>query len=405
MFTQLQHKLIWLLIGTFSSISLSAQQSGQYIYGQITSKSGQTYEGFMRWGDEEMTWHDIFNSTKTGDQMKKSKGRLNENQDGFDWSISSLWKDKYKGSNHVFACRFGDIAFLYNRGKSKVDVELKNGAIVHVKGGSNDIDATIQMQDYELGIINIEWKNVRKVSFFQSPPNRNPKYSGLLYGTAETARGQEYRGFIEWDQDERMGDDILHGKSSDGSQEIPFNNVVSIERSRNGSEVTFKSGRTMFLRGSNDVSNGNRGISVYRSEIGRVDISWDDFQLLELSSPPAATFYNEYPDAKALEGFVSLYNGDVHEGQIIFDLDEIWDIEFLDANDDDIHYEIPFKNISRIVPKNRSYSIVYLRNGDELLLGEANDVSQNNNGLIIISSNGKEPVAIEWEDIDEIVFR
>lgn len=388
-----------------SPLLLKGQDCGQFIYGQITSKSGQTYEGFMRWDNEEMTWHDIFNSTKTSAQMKKSKGRMNKEKDGFDWSISSLWKNKYVGSNHTFACRFGDIALLYNRGGSKVDIEVKNGGIINVEGGSNDIGATISMQDYELGTINIAWKNIEKVAFFQCPPGRKPNYGSLLYGQAKTDRGKIFEGFIEWDQDERMAHDILHGTSNEGDQEISFGNVVRIERSRNGSEVTFKSGRTMFLRGSNDVSNGNRGISVYRRNFGRVDIPWDYFEVLELKNPPTAEVYDDYASPKELAGFVTLYNGDVHEGQIIFDLDEIWDLEFLDAYDDDIHYEIPFRNISRIIPKNRSYSLVYLKNGDELLLGEGQDVSQKNNGLIIIPSNQQTPIAVSWDEIEEIVFK
>ncbi len=397
---------ISILILYFGWISAgSAQDSGQFIYGKIIAKSGQVYEGFMRWGGEEIAWHDIFNSTKAKGQYKADKKQSNSLWGDFDWSIGSLWKDKYQGSEHTFACRFGDIAFLYNRGKSKVDVELKNGSVIKVDGGSNDIGATIRMRDYELGNIKIEWKNIRTVSFLQSPDRHKSGYENLLYGSAKTRKGQEFIGFIVWDQDERMGGDILDGENREGDQEIPFANIVSIEKIEKGSDITFKSGRRIHLKGSNDVSNGNRGIAIYQKNVGHIEIPWSSFESMSFTNAPVAEVYDDYPLPKALEGFVTLYNGEVYEGQIIFDLDEIWDLEFLDGEDDYLHYEVPFRNISRIVPKNRSYSQIYLRNGDELLLGDSRDVSHSNGGLMIVTGKKDKPVSIDWDDISEIVFK
>ena len=33
-----------------------------FIYGEITVKNGDTYQGPIRWGKEEAFWHDMFNS-------------------------------------------------------------------------------------------------------------------------------------------------------------------------------------------------------------------------------------------------------------------------------------------------------------------------------------------------------
>ena len=35
-----------------------------YIYGRIQTRTGESYEGPLRWGDEEAFWDDIFNATK-----------------------------------------------------------------------------------------------------------------------------------------------------------------------------------------------------------------------------------------------------------------------------------------------------------------------------------------------------
>jgi len=51
------------------SLLLGCNAYGQYnnsgyIYGTIITESDEEYTGFIRWGNEEMYWHDIFNSVK-----------------------------------------------------------------------------------------------------------------------------------------------------------------------------------------------------------------------------------------------------------------------------------------------------------------------------------------------------
>lgn len=383
---------------------LSGQHNAQFIYGQITTKSDETYEGFMRWGKEELTWHDTFNSTKADDQYKKGRNKGSGLWGDFDWSISSLWKDKYQGSSHTFACQFGDISILHIRSRGKVDVELKNGSIIKVDGGSNDVGATIRMKDYELGLIKFDWDRIERITFMNPPLDRDPRYGTLIYGEVETTRSGNFKGYIKWDDDERMGDDILDGDSRNGDQQVPFENIKSIEKKRNGSLVTFKSGRSLVLDGSNDVDDGNRGIVVFQENVGTVNIPWEEFEQLNMEAPPVGPGYREFDHPFALKGRVRLYDGDILDGQIIFDLDEMWSIEVLHGEDDDIEYQIPFRNIKRVVPKNRSYSMIYLKNGDELLLGETQDVSDSNDGVAVFQNNDDKPIRIKWDDIDEIIF-
>ena len=39
-----------------------SQRSGEFIFAKVTTKSNEQYEGFVRWGKEELAWHDVFNS-------------------------------------------------------------------------------------------------------------------------------------------------------------------------------------------------------------------------------------------------------------------------------------------------------------------------------------------------------
>jgi len=152
------------------------------------------------------------------------------------------------------------------------------------------------------------------------------------------------------------------------------------------------------------VCKGNRGIVVYTQGVGTINIPWNYFERIDFTPPPQGPTYNDYVLPSALRGSVTDYTGEQYEGQLMYDRDEIWDIEVLDGNDDDIQYEIPFRYIARVVPKNRSYSLVYLRNGQDLLLGDAQDVSNNNDGVTIVNNNRNKPITIDWDDIDEVIF-
>ena len=76
----------------------------------------------------------------------------------------------------------------------------------------------------------------------------------------------------------------------------------------------------------------------------------------------------------------------------------------MDGKDDELEYRIPFRNIKKIIPKNYNYSIILLKNGDELLLGYERDVSEDNDGLLVYVRQNEEPVYVKWKTIDEIIL-
>ena len=47
--------------------------------------------------------------------------------------------------------------------------------------------------------------------------------------------------------------------------------------------------------------------------------------------------------------------------------------------------------------------MVTFRNGRSMLLGDSQDVSDKNDGLLVFTDNG-DPSYIPWDDIDEISF-
>ena len=244
-------------------------------------------------------------------------------------------------------------------------------------------------------------------NFMDTPSRLGVKYGDPLFGTVKTERHGSFKGFVQWDHDERIDSDKLDGNTKDGKTSIAFKSIKSIERRDNLScEVELNSGRTIFMSGSNDVNAGNRGVIMTLEGVGKINIPWQEFDKVTFDSghKGSGDDYGSFKVPKGLRGTVKVINGSAISGIIIYDLDEAFELEILEGMDDEIEYKIPFRNIKRIAPKNYSYSTVDLRNGDRLLLGESRDVSSSNDGLLVFEKDGEKPTYISWKKVDEIIF-
>ncbi len=406
---KLLSKSVILAIFALTTFTLHGQDDG-FIYGTLTTIDGDTYTGQIRWGKEEAYWTDIFNGTKEDndnyrhlsrderDDLRRDRGRRN----GWRWSgIRVNWNSDYE-TTHEFQARFGDISKIEMRRRSEVELTLRNGEQFYIEDGSNDFGADITIMDDEMGKMKFRWSRVEMVEFKDAPKNLSSKLGEPLYGTVEYYGG-ELTGVIQWDHDERLSTDKLDGDTRDGDMAIEFGKLRSIERDRSGSNVVTKSGRELYLRGSNDVNSENRGIIV-TTDFGRVDIPWREFKKVTFADKPSSIRnYSSFSGLKKLSGTVKTSDGETLSGDIIFDLDEEYNFEMLQGKDDDVEYIIPMESIKTIIPKNYDNSRVILKNGTELMLGEARDVSEDNDGVLVFTSNG-DPTYVRWEDVKEITF-
>ena len=389
-----------------------AQDDG-FIYGKILTIDGESYTGQIRWGKEEAYWSDQFNGTKEDNDAirylsRDDRDRLRDRdrdrngwrRNGFSWS----WGNRNYDVSHEFRCQFGDIDKLEINRRSEVELTLRNGDRIYVEDGSNDFGNEVIIMDEELGKMSFRWSRIDEIDFMETPRNLNSKLGEPLYGTVSTYGG-EFTGYIQWDHDERISTDILDGESRDGNLDIEFGNIKSIERDRSGSTVITKSGRELYLRGTNDVNSGNRGIIV-NTDFGRVDIPWREFKKAEFTETNSAgANYASFSSPKKLSGSVLTTKGETISGTIIYDLDEEYDFEMLQGTDDDIEYFIPMKYISKIVPKNYDNSTITLKSGKEFTLGESRDVNENNDGVVVLIGSGNDSKYIFWDDIKEITFK
>jgi hypothetical protein len=208
-----------------------------------------------------------------------------------------------------------------------------------------------------------------------------------------------------WDNDERLTTDKLDGDSDDGDVSLEFKDITSIEKRGRGSVVITRTGRELYLTGSNDVNDENRGIMVVSPEVGVIKFSWDAFRKITFATPKnTGPTFNDFASPNLVTGTVSRLDGNDVSGQIVYDIDETIDFEIIEGVENDIEYLVPLKNIKSITPKNYDNTQVVLRSGQTFLLGDGRDVTVKNAGVLVFQKGKKDPVYIAWRRINEITF-
>jgi hypothetical protein len=401
------YRIVWIIAGiavAFMAFAIEthAQSHEGFIYGKVYT-SRNTYTGPIRWGKEEVLWTDLFNAAKTDKTFDKLVPEKKTDSWAYiDWDLSKIWENS---TTHQFTCQFGNMKEMRMINDEEVIIKLKNGGEVRVEDNGNDIGEKVQVMDPDLGVINLDWDNIDRIEFMDTPAKLSQTFGMPMYGTVEGARKEKYTGFVVWDNDERLTTDKLDGDSDDGDVAIAFNEIVTIEKRGRGSFVTTKSGRELYLTGSNDVNEENRGVMVVTPDVGVIKFSWDAFRKLTLATPKTTgPTYNDFAAPKLMTGTVSRLDGGDVKGQIVYDIDETIDFEIIEGVENDIEYMIPLKNVRSITPKNYDYSQVELVSGQSLLLGEGRDVSGENAGILVFEKGKKDPVYISWRRINQITF-
>ena len=387
---------------TLSSVAGAAGNEG-FLYGTVETDNGNTYRGFLRWGTEEAFWDDHFNSTKDdleyADHMDSDERHRREIKI---FGVTIGWHAN-SGRGRSLTLRYGDIREMEPSGGDRARVTLKNGTVLNLDGGSNDLGATITVLDESLGEVKLKWRDIDRIAFSAAPAGAEPAAT-RLYGTLTTF-DQTYTGFIQWDLQECLSTDELDGDTDDGEVSIEMGKIAAIEkRSRRGAYVELWDGRRLLLSGTNDVNSSNDGIFIEDERFGRVEVGWSDFERVDFErTASSGRGYDDYAPARTLRGTVIDTSGARHVGKIVFDLDESETWEFLDGDLDDVDYHIPFEMVAVIEPVSSESSRIVLRNGIELELEDSQDVSDRNDGVVIVPLEGRETY-IAWRKVERIEF-
>lgn len=382
----------------------TAQTASGFLYGTITTRDGAEHEGRLRWGEEEAFWGDLFHGSKTElpwqDEIPEDRRHQPATLNLFGFEIDL---DDDGRSHRQLAARYGDIREIEVIGRSRAVLVMKSGRRVEIDGGSNDVGGQIHVWDGKREPTKLGWRDIERIRFGAAPPDLAVDVA-RLYGVVRTDEG-DFRGWIQWDQDECLSTDELDGETRDGEMSIPMGDIRTIER-RGGraSRVTLRNGREHTLDGTNDVNSSNRGIYVEDERFGRVLVSWDTFERADFADPPGSgPAYGEFEGGRQLRGTVTTRGGRKHTGRLVYDMDEEETWETLDGERRGIDYTIPLGMVASVTPRDGGASRVELRNGEVLELEGTADTGDNHAGVLVLAQ-GKRPVYVAWEDVRKIDF-
>ena len=393
-------------LGVAAALPLPAAAGDEgFLYGRLTTRDGSTYEGRLRWDDEEAFWGDFFNSSKEENPWLDEAPRFARRHEGHSVELFGIKIGSFGEGFHdsrQFVARFGDIAKIETRGGDSVTVTLKDGTAFELEGGSNDVESKVVVWD-DGEERSVDWRRIRKIEFLPTP-SRLPSAEPRLYGKVTTRDGS-FTGFVQWDQEECVASDELDGETRDDDDvSLKMGTIRSIEkRGSDSSTVTLVDGRRLVLDDTNDVDDDNRGIYVEDPRYGRVLIEWRAFARVDFKDGGSGPGYDAFRGGARLTGMVTTVDGRKIVGRLVYDLDESETTEMLDGNRRDIQYSIPFALVASIEPRSDSARVV-LRSGEELLLDDTTDVSDDNAGMLIFEPKRPSPTYVRWDEVERVDF-
>jgi len=253
-------ELIWDDLETIEFLPAKGNMSssfGERLFGTLTTRRGDEFTGYICWDIDELFTKDVLDGESKGRSRKVKFGK-----------ISSI--ERYSSNGATVVLRNGDELLL--RGTNDVD----------------DSNSGIIVTDSKLGQVVVQWDEFDIVHF--STPDREVQYRDFdggrkIKGTVYTEDGDEYSGFIRWDDDEEYTWEILDGENHDVEFDIDFAFIKQIEnKSYRSSIVTLVDGRKFRLSGSNDVDEDNKGIYIMTDDGDEVEVEWDEFTKVEFDN-------------------------------------------------------------------------------------------------------------------------
>jgi hypothetical protein len=303
-----------------------------------------------------------------------------------------------------FSIPFGHLHSIEPLGRNAALLTLKDGREIEVDGSSSDIGSGLRgvvIDDAKHGPVKLDWRQIDLVEFRDNPEAKGDRER--LYGTVTTS-DESFTGFIVWDRDESMREDILDGESGDEEHEIAFGKIRKIEPvSDEGSRITLVNDESIVLTGTNDVDHSHRGLVITIPGTGSVELEYEQVKSVVFEDAPASRPYSDFDGGRELSGTVQLRRGGSVSGKIVWDRDEANTWELLNGEDGEVDYNIPFDRIRSIKPLGSNASEVVLTDGRTLRLSNSNDVDADNKGLIITQADGT-TVELSWDEVRSVDF-
>jgi len=265
--------------------------------------------------------------------------------------------------------------------------------------------------------------------------------TGRIYGKIHTVDGDVFEGLIRWDKNEGGWFDVLDGSkdrfdddsrsrssrrkydrgrsttrifgirietdsdwdwSGTAQSGIRFGHLRSLEvLDDDRARLILKSGQEVELfNGSTDIGTGIREILIEDRNEGEIEFTWDDIDMIEFSETPGSLTSSF---GERLYGTLTTRRGQEFTGFVCWDMDELYDTDILDGDEDRRSRKIKFGQIASISRYSSSGAEVKLKDGDEILLRNSNDIDSGNRG-IVISDMALGQVNVPWDEFETLVF-
>ena len=401
------------------SLGFLQEAPSDRLYGRVVTASGDVYEGYLRWDRNEGSWSDQLDGTKELPWQNMADAER------LDWDFESRqrersinilglrisWTDDGDDypSSATSGIRFGHLSALEVWGDDRALLTLKSGEEIELEGGATDLGDALRkliVDDPERGSVELRWRDLEEIQFMEAPRGTNAPGAERLYGTLRTRSGMEFTGFVAWDLDEILTSDVLDGEERGRDREIPFDRIAAIERAgSSGARVLMRNGEEVRLRDSNDVDDGNRGISISDPFLGQISVDWDEFDEIRFTRVPAgAGAYRDFDGGKPLWGTVETEGGEVHTGYIRWDNDEESTWELLDGRQGGVEFDVEFGLIDGLRKIGDWGCEVTLLDGRVFELEGSNDVDEDNKGIFVTFEDG-ETILVSWWDFARVTFQ
>lgn len=413
--SQVPRLILLLMVPTLGLPVLSAAQEYDpgRLYGRILTTGGDVHEGFLRWDQNEGHWTDALDASKRIPSRYRREVRdLRATQAERPRGVTILgfrlpWNDDETPTSATAMIRLGHVRSIQVLDEGYALVTLKSGQEQEFRASTTDFGRSgrgIFIGTGPAEELQFDWDEVDRVDLIEAPGGLESSFGHRLYGTVQTADGFEFTGWIAWDRDEIFETDLLDGDEDGQRRSIAFEDIQSIERmSQRSSRVTQTNGGILELSGTNDVNDGNRGITVSDAGLGRARIQWHEFAIVRFFEPPQMLPYDAFDGGHLLFGTVTREDGSQVTGEIRWDNDEAWSWEVLDGEWEGIEVDVELGLIEVIRRKTMRSAEITLRDGRAFDMRGSNDVNQENKGIVVRTADGA-VVLVEWDEFAQVVF-
>lgn len=413
--SQVPRLILLLMVPTLGLPVLSAAQEYDpgRLYGRIRTTGGDVHEGFLRWDQNEGHWTDALDASKRIPSRYRREVRdLRATQAERPRGVTILgfrlpWNDDETPTSATAMIRLGHVRSIQVLDEGYALVTLKSGQEQEFRASTTDFGRSgrgIFIGTGPAEELQFDWDEVDRVDLIEAPGGLESSFGHRLYGTVQTADGFEFTGWIAWDRDEIFETDLLDGDEDGQRRSIAFEDIQSIERmSQRSSRVTQTNGGILELSGTNDVNDGNRGITVSDAGLGRARIQWHEFAIVRFFEPPQMLPYDAFDGGHLLFGTVTREDGSQVTGEIRWDNDEAWSWEVLDGEWEGIEVDVELGLIEVIRRKTMRSAEITLRDGRAFDMRGSNDVNQENKGIVVRTADGA-VVLVEWDEFAQVVF-